>query len=152
MQVSRTIWNAMTSLIAADTATLANASAMKVRLVAAAFSPALDLDISTLTYATFTGSTAKAAGTGAQQVFVDPTVGGRTVQILEPAGGWTWLCTVDPGSPETIYGFVLTDNAGTGLLGSALLPAPITISASGQGITLPNIRFLMPASAPQNAG
>lgn len=150
MQISRTLWEAFQDLLAADTATLAAATAMKVHLVIASFVPALDLEtIGDLTLATFTGSTAKSAGIGTAQTFYDVANGLRSVQVLEPAGGWHWTCTADPASPETVYGWVLTDTAGTTIWGSALLDSPVTISAAGQGLDIDQVRMEFSEQSPQ---
>lgn len=150
MQISKTLWQSIADLLAADTGALAAATAMHVHLVIAPFNPALSLEtIGDLTLATFTGSTPKNCGTGAQQVFTDAGTGKLTLQLLEPAGGFTWECTVTPGAPETVYGFVVTDTADAVIHGSELLPAPLTISEAGQAVVVPNIRMAFLTSSPQ---
>lgn len=119
---------ALGDLLAADVPTLAPVAANKIALVAAAFAPAEDLVLADLTLATFTGSAPKAGAAGAQQVGNDPGTGDQVITIIAPIGGWRFECSVTPGAPETIYGFALTNNAGTVLLGCALLPVPVTIS------------------------
>jgi len=99
------------------------------------------------TPATFTGSTALSAGTGTQPVFYDSSDGFLTMMIDDPAGGWHWTCTADPSSPETIYGYYLTDNAGAVLLGAGRLATPVTISASGQGIIIGAVTLKLTPSA-----
>lgn len=141
MQISRVIFNAIADLLAADTELLAAATAMHVHLVTNDFVPSLDVDIGDLTLADFTGSTPKNCGTGEQQVFNDPVTGDRLVQLLEPAGGFTWECTADPDPAQTVYGYVVTDTANAVVLGCDRLPVPVTISAAGQGITIGNIRI-----------
>lgn len=54
----------------------------------------------------------------------------------------------NPGSPETIYGYYVTDNADAVLLGSALLDTPVTISASGQGLDIANIKLRFRTNSP----
>src|SRR5262249_48439921 len=88
----------------------------------------------------FTGSAAKAAGTGTQQIGNAPGTGLRWVQMLEPAGGWTFKCTAAPSSPETVYGWVLTDGAGTTTWFSALLPDPVVIADVGDTVAIPGAR------------
>jgi hypothetical protein len=148
MQPSRQLYEQVSTLLAADTTLLASATAMHVHLVAATFVPSLDLAIGTLTFATFTGSTAINAGTGAQLVFYDPTTNLRVIEIKTPAGGWHWACTATPTPAQTIYGFALTDNADAVLLASALLPTPITISAAGQGIDILPMQLRFPLNSP----
>jgi len=145
---SRELWQSIPVAAAADTAYLAAAGAMHVHLAAAPFLPVLDLDLASLVEATFTGSTAKNAGTGVQPTFFDVQTGAFLIQLLEPAGGWSWQCTVDPVVPETIYGFFVTDNADAVLLGSMLLPAPVTIVAAGQGLTVPRVTLSFNTTSP----
>jgi len=131
-------------LLAADPLNLALADANLVHLIAAAFTPGRDTDFSALTVATFTGSTAKAAGTGTQQSFFDPVKGVQVVQVLEPAGGWHWQATADPAETETIFGWVLTDGDATFVLGSDLFPEPIPITATGDAVDIPEVRLNIP--------
>src|SRR5262249_26249414 len=120
----------LATLFSADTGTIAPAaSACKAHLIKVPFTPGDSLDFGTLTEATFTGGAAKSAGTGTQSVMRDPDTNSYIVEILEPAGGWKWICTVAPSSPETIYGVVFTNNAGTQTYGGVLLPTPVTIGA-----------------------
>jgi len=135
------LFKSQQSLLAADTTLLANATANKVSLVVSSFVPSQTLSLGSLTLASFTGSTALAAGTGVQQVFLDPVSNQWQIQIKEPAGGWNWICTADPTPAQTIYGWVLTNGAIDTLLASGVLTTPIQISASGQGISLPYLRF-----------
>lgn len=145
---SRELWQAIIDAAAADTAYLAAATAMHVHLAAAPFVPGLDLDLGTLTEATFTGSAAKSAGTGAQPVSFDVPTGFEIITVKEPAGGWSWVCTVDPGAPETIYGWYITDTADAVLLGSGLLEGPVTVDAAGQGLSVPRIILSFAESSP----
>lgn len=145
---SRPLWRSAFDLIAADTTKLASATAQKLHLAKNSFVPSLDLLLAGLTEATFVGSTAKLAGTGTQQVFFDVSTGFWRIQILEPAGGWTWTCTTAPGTPETIYGVYLTDNTSAVLYGSLLLPGPITIQSIGDSIVVPNVPLSFPTTSP----
>lgn len=140
--------NAIVDAAAADTAYLAAATAMKVFPVVSNFVPSRSLDIGDLTLATFTGGGAKLAGTGAQDVFHDPLTAMRTIQIKSPAGGWTWECTAAPAEPETVYGFIVTDNAGAVLIGSGLLPTPVQIADVDDGFSVPYIRLAFNNSSP----
>lgn len=96
MQPNRALWEAIQDLIAADTGTLAAASAMHVHLAAANFNPTLDLALGTLVEATFTGSAALNCGTGTQPTYYDMVEGFRVVELKEPAGGFHWTCTATP--------------------------------------------------------
>lgn len=148
MQPTRALWRAGPDLLAADTATLAAATAMHVHLAAAPFTPGLDVSLGSLTEASFTGSAALALGTGAQPIYYDAADGLLTIYLKEPAGGLKWVCTVDPGSPETIYGVYLTDTADAVLWGTMLLDAPLTISSAGQGLEVPYLTFKFSPDSP----
>lgn len=145
---SRDLWQSFIDAAAADTAFLADAVANKVHLAMAAFTPGLDLPLGSLTEATFTGSAALSAGTGAQPVSFDVPTGFEIITVKEPAGGWSWVCTVAPGAPETIHGWYLTDNAGAVLYGSGLLDAPVTIDDAGQGLSIPRITLSFAETSP----
>lgn len=127
---------ALGSLLAADVPTLAPATANQVALVAAPFSLGEDLVIGSLTLASFVGSTPIAGVAGAQGVGIDPATGQQQVNLTSPAGGWRFTCTTAPGTPQTIYGAVLTDTTGATLLAAALLPTPLSVSVVGDVIDL----------------
>ena len=135
---------ALGELLAADTSTLAPATANKVALISANFALSEELAVGDLTLATFTGSTPKAGASGAQQAGTDPLTGDQVVTNLTPAGGWRWECTAAPASPETIYGYALLDTTLATLLGAALLDAPVTITSVGDFVDLGaiTIRFV----------
>lgn len=146
---AQTILTQIANLLATDATTLAPAvGGVAVHLAVNAFSPSPSLSLASLTEATFPGYAAKNAGTGAQQLFGDPATQNLIVQLLEPAGGWTWLSTGVPTPAQTVFGYYVTDNAGTTLYGSALLATPITIAGGGQGVTVGNIRFTFPPTSP----
>lgn len=131
-------------LLANDSTYLAAAAAVTVFLIADPFSPGFDTDLTALTLASFTGSTAKGAGIGTQTVFFDPLTGERVIQLKEPAGGWTWIATAAPASPQTIYGICVTDNAGVVTLASGLLPEPVVITNIGDAVVVGTIQFRFP--------
>lgn len=139
MLVTKAVREQLGTLLAADATTLAPAvSANKIALVAAPFTPDENLTLAGLTLATFTGSAPKAGATGAQPTGIDPATGDQFILIAPPAGGYIFTCTVAPGAPQTIYGFVLTDNAGATLLAMALLPAAVTIANVGDSVLIEN--------------
>jgi len=143
---TQVIINSLAELLAEDVAFLAAAAVKNVHLIMEPFTPGPSTDFTTLTEATFTGSAAKTAAAGAQQFFTDPTTGQRICQLIEPAGGWHWLCTADPAAPEDIYGYVVTDAADAVTLGSQLFDTPINISGAGQAIDVDQVRFTFPLS------
>lgn len=130
-------------LIAADAGTLAPAmNANHVHLIKVPFVPDYSTTFNSMNEATFTGGAAKSAGTGTQPNFRDPVTGNFVIDLKEPAGGWVWICTADPVSPETIYGVIITDNADAVTLGSGLLDNPVTISASGDAVDVGDLQYL----------
>lgn len=149
MTPGQAILTQVANLLATDATTLAPAAGgVAVKLASNSFSPSPGLSLASLTEATFPGYTAKNAGVGPQQLFGDPITQYLIVQLLEPAGGWTWLSTGAPPVAETIFGFYVTNNGGTVLYGSALLAAPITINGGGQGVSVGVIRFTFPPTVP----
>jgi len=136
---------ALGDLLAADVATLAPVAANKIALVINNFVMDETLPLGAFTLATFTGSTPKAGAAGAQQVGSDPATQDQVITILAPVGGWRWECTVAPAAPETIFGYILTDNAGAVLLGMQLLDVPVTIVNATDFIDLGSVpmRFVV---------
>lgn len=140
--------SAVQALLAADPTTLAPAAlALHVHLIQAPFVPDADTDFTALTEADFTGSAAKSAGVGACQTFADPITLQLAVQLNEPVGGWHWKATALTNLPQTIYGYVVTDNADAVTYGSALFPSPFPILAVNDGVDIPFIRFEITSSA-----
>lgn len=148
MQPTSLLANQVSNLVATDVSQLANASAPKVHLAAASFAPSLSLLLAGLTEATFTGYAAMAAGSsGAQIRYFDPVTGNALVELKPPIGGWVFNCTANTSLPQTIYGYYVTDNGSANLYGTALMPnGSVTLTASGQAIELPNVRFTFPPS------
>ena len=115
--------------LAADPDTFAPPTdANKISLIMSDFTPSEDLTLSDFTLADFTGSAAKSFGTGAQNVGIDPSTGDQVVVLKDPAGGYRWVCTVAPTTPQSIYGIAVTNMDVDVLLGVAKLPTPITIT------------------------
>jgi hypothetical protein len=145
---SQFLINRTGALLNGDTTTLAPAaSPPKVHLAQAAFTPSPALLLAGLTEATFQGYAALLCAINAQQNFTDPVSGQQCVQMVEPLGGWHFTTTGTTGLPQTIYGYYLTDNGNLTLYASALFPAPITLTASGQAIDINQVRMLLSQSA-----
>jgi hypothetical protein len=130
---------ALGNLLAADTATLAPATANKIALVSAAFTPNENLTATDLVYATFVGSTPKAGASGPQGVGQKPSTGEQYITILTPVGGWRWVCTTAPGSPETIYGYAMLDTTLATLLAMAIFDTPYIIRNVNDEIDLGSV-------------
>lgn len=147
MQPSQALANSASTLVAADTTNLAAATAVKLHLAAATFTPSLSLTVASFTEATFTGYAPLAAGaTGTQVQFFDPATNNSIVEVKAPAGGWFFKTTASTGLPQTIFGSYLTDNGSANLLGSQLLTPSVTLTATGQGVEIPTVRFTFPPS------
>jgi hypothetical protein len=144
---SNALLNELQTILAADVGSLAAATALKVHLAQAAFTPSPSLALGTLTEATFTGYSSLLATTGTQQTFNDPTSGNRIIQLKEPAGGWHWQATAGTGLPQTMFGWYLTDNGVSILWGSALFNPTVTLVNSGDGVDIGQVRFGLVPSA-----
>lgn len=130
---------ALGTLLAADVGTLAPVAANKIALINAPVAIQENLTVAGLSFASFTGSAPIAGAAGPQGVGVDPLTGDQLITILAPVGGWRFVCSVAPGAPELIYGYALTDNGGTTLLGAQLLPTPTPIANVGDEIDLGSV-------------
>lgn len=147
MQPSSALANQVSNLVAGDTTMLAAATATKLHLAQAAFTPSLSLTVASFTEATFTGYAAAITGAvGAQLNYFDPATGNQIVECKAPVGGWVFKTTGATGLPQTIYGSYLTDNGSANLFGSQLLPSPVVLNAINQGLEVPNVRFTFPPS------
>lgn len=131
-------------LLAADTVTLNQAANnMHVVLIVAPFVPGPQLDVTTLTLATFTGYVDLQAALGAQNVYNDPVSGKRFIEILPPVGGWQFTATGPTSPAQTVYGYVLTNKLLTVTYGGALLPTPVLIQGTGDGVNLGQVAFAL---------
>ena len=116
----------------------------RVGLVMAPFTPSPTTAYADLTFATFTGATPKTVASGAQGSAQYPVTQQMVITIVEPVGGWRFVTTDAVNLPQTIYGFALFDSTGPGpLIGSELLPEPVTLVAAGQEINLGTVKLTM---------
>jgi len=141
MKPTRTFAELMATLLAADTTTLANVSAMKVGLIVAPFTPSLDRLMAELTIAAGDGLDALAVGTGTQNESLDPLTGEFVIEIKPPAGGIRWELTADQDPAVLVYGFALGNNAMNTLYGTHSLADPVTLESINQSITAPALTF-----------
>lgn len=141
MKPTRTLAGTLSTLLAADTAILANATAMKVGLITAPFTPSLDRSMADLTISALTGLVPLAGVAGAQLESVDPITGELVVEIKAPAGGFRWETGGGTTYPVTVYGFALGNNAMTTLFGTETLATPVVLTADNQSITAPELAF-----------
>lgn len=142
MTPSTALKEAMLDLLAADTMTLAQAmNANEIALVVSSFTPAGDLVPGDVTFATFMGSAPVSVELMDQQVGYDPVRGEWFIQIVPPVGGFYYECSMAPASAETVYGYMLTNMAGSVNYGSKLLDTPVIIQAVGDSVDLGPVRF-----------
>lgn len=142
MTPTNVILDRLAEILATDADTLAPvADELHVHLFTNGLTPNPGMVIGDFTLATFDGSTPLEAGVGPQQNFYDPVTGRRTVQLIEPLGGWHWVTTGVTALPQDIYGYVVTDNTDAIVYGAARFDNPVNLTASGQGLDIPEIRF-----------
>jgi hypothetical protein len=141
MKPARLLANTLSTLLAADTANLASATAMKVGLITAPFTPSIDQLMADIEISVLTGLVALAQTAGAQNESIDPITGELIVEIKPPAGGNRWETPVGFTPPVTVYGFALGNNAMTVLLGTHKLDEPIVLTGDNQSITAPPLEF-----------
>jgi hypothetical protein len=123
--------------LAADATYLAPAvNGNLIALITAPFTPDENLVIGDLTLADFFGSTPLEAGTGTQDVGIDPPTQEQRITILEPAGGWRWQVTGTTNLPQSVYGFALCTDALASLLAVEALPTPISLTTVGEEINI----------------
>jgi len=141
MKPTRALAEQMAILLAADTTTLANASAMKAGLIIAPFTPNLDRVMADLTLGAGDGLDPLALVAGAQLESLDPLTGEFVVEIKPPAGGIRWELTADQDPAVLVYGFALGNTAMNTLYGTHSLADPITLESINQSITAPALTF-----------
>lgn len=144
MTPSQAIFEQRDILLAADATTLAPAALqLHVHLIKAPFTPTPELawgDVSA-DVADFDGYAAINSVVGAQLQSINPLTGASQITLKLPAGGWRWETTGLTNLPQEIWGFVVTDNADADIMGSELLPEPITLTAINEEIVVPTIKF-----------
>jgi hypothetical protein len=135
--------------MAADATKLALVTFLDLKLAINNFVPSLSRVVADFTEATFGGYAAKTTTSATHTVAYDAATGLYKITIAEPAGGWLWESTAPLGDIQTVYGAYLVDAAtGLVLFGSELLPAPITIDAEGQSLSLTDVTFTFNPSYP----
>lgn len=144
---TKALLDSMATSLSTDVNFLAEVLLVEVVLFKAPFVPLPSTLLADLTLADFDGYAPEAVDSATAQVFTDPNTGEQIIQLMEPAGGWHWETTGVTNLPQTIYGFGVTNHLNTDLWGSDLLPAPIVLTASGQGIDIDQVRFRLSASA-----
>jgi hypothetical protein len=141
--------NRLATILGADTGSIAAAAAPKVHLAQAVFTPGPGLTLGGLTEATFVGYAALSGAPGAVIPFTDPLTGLQTINLPDPAGGWHFGVTGGAGLPQTMYGWYVTDSGQTTLWGAQLFITPVVLTATGQGVDIPLVRFALSQAALQ---
>jgi hypothetical protein len=142
MFCSLTIREKAAQLLAADASTLAPATdANVIALVKAPIAPGEGLLLIDITLADFDGSTPIDVGTGTQPEALDPNTADAIISLLPPAGGFRFETTGITNLPQTIYGYVLLNNAMTKVYASESLATPITLTAINQVIELGTVHI-----------
>lgn len=144
---TKSLRNACMELLAADVATLAPVAGNKIALYTNNGTPSENSVLADFTLATFTGSTPKEATPGTQPEGYVPTTGDSKIDISPPVGGFRFECTAAPTPPQTVYGYIMTDNAGAVYLAGQRFPAPITIANVGDAIEIGNLSLTLLANS-----
>lgn len=141
--MTRSIFNGMVDVLAADTDTFNAGLDLQVKLIKAAFTPNPDAvlaDFDAIS-ANFTGSTPLATTVGAQPTGTDPATGDYVLHVKSPAGGWRWETTDTVSLNQTIHGWVLFNGDSSELVGMGLLPTPVELSAANQFVEIDEVEF-----------
>jgi len=134
-------------LLAADATTLAPAAdANVIALVMNEIAPGEALTFADLVLATFDGSTPIAVGLGTQPTGENPFTAAEVISLKQPVGGFRWETTGVTNLPQTIYGYVLLNDALDTLLASDLLDTPVTLTAVDQVIDIGAAEMQLPAN------
>lgn len=141
MKPVKTLANTLSTLLAADTTYLANATPMKVSIISADFSESLDRVIGDLTLETASPLAPIAGVAGAQETGVDPLTKELLIEIKTPVGGFRWDTGSGFAGPKTIFGLALTNGAVSALLGTVKLASPLVLTGDHQTYTAPPLVF-----------
>jgi len=148
MLPSATFQDTAATLMAADTAWLAEATPfVSLHLAQNDFTPSINMSLTDFVECTFTGYAAKNAASAATQVFFDPATTQKVMQVQEPAGGWHFVCSGTPATPQQVTGYYLTDSGATKLIGFGRLDNPIASIMNGMAVDIDQVRFTLSLDA-----
>lgn len=129
-----------------DMAAFTLATLGKVVPIKAPYTYTPNLVLADLTLADFDGST-PIAQDAVPSTYTDPLTGDSVIALTAPAGGFQWVTSGVTNLPQTIYGYALTDAAGTTLVAvTDPLTTPIPLTATGQGIDAGELGFRVTAA------
>lgn len=141
MKPTRALANTLSTLLAADTTTLANAVGPKVGVIVADFTPSIDRVMADLTISAAASLAPIAVVFGVQNESIDPVTGELIVELRAPAGGFRWETTGGFVGPVTVYGFAVGNNAMTNLYATEKLAAPVTLLVDNQSVNAPPLQL-----------
>lgn len=142
MIMARSVSAGMASYLAADVGTLAPvADPIKIGLITELFVPSCDLLIADVTISALPGLAPIAGVVGPQHESLDPVTGENIVEVKEPLGGFRWETPGDFVGIVTVYGYALTNNAGTILYGTQLVNPPLALIAPNQALSAGPFQF-----------
>ncbi len=147
MTPTQALLDAVAAAIAADTAALAAAGFLHVYPVKQAFSPGIGLVVADVPKADFDGGTPKVTSSATILTGIDPQTGEWILEIPEIAGGWRWEVSGTTNLPQTIHGFALTNVGESTLWGTALLDAPVVLTAVSQVVEVGSVAFRLSNAA-----
>lgn len=113
----------------------------KVVPIKAPYTYSPDMALADLTLADFDGST-PIAQSAVPSTYTDPLTGDAIIAITAPAGGFQWVTSGVTNLPQSIYGYALTNAAGSVLVAvTDPLTTPLPLTETGQGIDAGEIGF-----------
>jgi len=136
------VYDLIADAVGADTVSFA---ANRLLLVIEDFTPAPDLDASTLTFAAH-GMTVITSSGSVVLVGVDPLTGDRVFLLKPPAGGWHFVSSGGGTYSFTVFGWVWLDAVEPDLRVAGKFLAPITIDTDGMFIDVDgeDVAFRLP--------
>jgi len=145
MWASRALRMAAMTRLASDTATLAPAADPNhLCLVMSEFTPSEDLVVADVDLATFDGGDPIEVELGTQPSGFEPGTDDSSIDISPPVGGFRWETTGITNLPQTIYGYVLTNEAETTILASAIFDTPFVLTGVNQVVDGVTARLFLP--------
>lgn len=139
MQATLALREKAMQLLAADTATLAQAANENlIVLCMNQIAPDEDTVMADIDEATFDGYAGIDCALGAQVEGLDPANNDSLIDIQPAAGLFRWETTGLTNLPQTIYGFALCNAAKTVLFACELFDEPVTLTAINQRVDVPS--------------
>jgi len=142
---ARSVLTAIVTAIADLLASPATPNQWKVKLFTNNLTPTPDNVIADFTVPTYTGYSPLNLGDDTPATtYVDPVTGKINIVLPADVMMLTFPCNAAPAEPQTIYGYFVTDAAGTVLKGAERFETPIVISDVGQAVSIDSVRLVTP--------